>query len=132
MIFKECYQKEVSGYTRNIALDKRILDSMEENEQGHRNTFFRVGIAFVLCAVIIMNWGTVSGYARNILGQFSLGVGKEVIDMSEIVPVAMNVEGHKSYEGTSILNDTMYTCTYESEAIMKMLVLSFYRKIYIW
>lgn len=118
MIFKECYRKEVSKYVHDITLDKRILNSMEEKKQSRRAVHFRVGIAVALFTVVIMNWGSIAGYARSLYGQFSLLVGKEVISMSEIVPVKMNVEGHKTYEGTGILNDTMYSCTYESEAIM--------------
>lgn len=121
MNFRESYRKEVNGHTHNIALDKRILDCMEDledKEYCYASTLFRVGIAVVLCVVLMMKWGTVSGYARNILGQFSFQIGKEVINLSEIEPVEMNVEGHKSYEGTSVVSDTMYSCTYESEAML--------------
>ncbi len=118
MNFRESYRKEVNGYIHNIALDKRILDSMEDKEYSYASTLLRVGMAVVLCAVLVVNWGTVSGYARSVLGQFSFLIGNEVVNMSEIEHVEMNVEGHKSYEETSILNDAMYSCTYENEVML--------------
>ena len=118
MNFRESYRKEVNGYIHNIALDKRILDRMEDKEYGYAGTLLRVGMVVVLCAVLVVNWGTVSSFAGTILGHFSFQVGKEVLNLSEMEPVKMNVEGHKSYGGTSIINDTMYSCTYESEATL--------------
>ncbi len=132
MNIRENYQKELEQMKHNPDWDEKILASIGANVandmqgfgkriRGRQGTGFkntgRIGIVLaVLCVLAVINFDALVSYADSIRFVFSAGNSK--MFMTEVTPIEMDVQGHKSYEKYQLVDD-VWAVSYPSEEVLE-------------